>query len=169
MYFCSFILYILLFLLLSCSNLEIQQPKEIILATIGDKTISVNEFSRRAEYTVRPAFCRGNNYIHKKIILNSLIAEKLLSLEAGNKNEFITNERLLLYLNGRREQVMRQMLYNAQGYDKVVLDTAKIIKIVGRAGRKYTVEPYYFIAPIDEVDLKIDINSVQLTILRIRE
>jgi hypothetical protein len=140
MYFCSFILYFLLFLLLSCSNLEIHQPKEIILATIGDKTISVNEFKRRAEYTVRPAFCRGNNYIHKKIILNSLIAEKLLSLEAGDKNEFTTNERLLKYLNGRQEQVMRQMLYNAQGCEKVVLDTAKIIKIVGRAGRKYTVE-----------------------------
>jgi hypothetical protein len=35
---------------------------------------------------------------------------------------------------------MRQMLYNAEGYEKVVLDTEKIKKIVGRAGRIYTIE-----------------------------
>lgn len=67
------------------SHCSTQKPSshETILAKVGDKTISVNEFIRRAEYTPRPAYCRGENYIHRKIILNSLVAEKLLALEAG--------------------------------------------------------------------------------------
>ena len=75
---------IILFLLLTfCSrekdpNLEM---KETILARIGDKTISVNEFIRRAEHTVRPPYCRGGHNLQKKIVLNSLIAEKLFTLE----------------------------------------------------------------------------------------
>ena len=137
-----FILYniILLFLLMSCGKQKADLPGEIILVKVGDKTISVNEFIRRAEYAIRPVYCKGNTYIHKKIVLNSLIAEKLLSLEAGNKNEFITTPKIQKYLAGRREQVMRQMLFYSQGYQKVVLDTAKILKIVAHAGRKYTVE-----------------------------
>ena len=40
--------------LVSCGKQEIVEPKEQILVRIGDKTIAVNEFIRRAEYTVRP-------------------------------------------------------------------------------------------------------------------
>lgn len=52
-------------LLVSCSK-KVDQPKEKILVKIGDKSISVNEFIRRAEYTVRPPYCRGDHNLDKK-------------------------------------------------------------------------------------------------------
>jgi len=53
-----------------------------ILAVVGDRIITSQDFIRRAEYSIRPLYCRQSNYIHKKIILNSLIAEKLFAIEA---------------------------------------------------------------------------------------
>jgi len=136
---------ILILFLVSCGKKEQEQPKEKILAKIGDKTISVNEFIRRAEYTVRPPYCRGNHNLDKKIIINSLIAEKLMAIEAGDTNEFIMNDKIQAYLRGRKEQVMRQWLYEKEGLEKVVLDTAKILKTVKVAGRKYKIA--YFNMP----------------------
>ena len=49
-----------------------------ILVEINDRVITKNDFIIRSEYTIRPSYCKSNNQIHKKIILNSLIAEKLL-------------------------------------------------------------------------------------------
>ena len=51
-----------------------------ILALVGNKAITVNDFIKRCEYVTRPPYCRGDNYIHKKIALNSLIAEKLFAI-----------------------------------------------------------------------------------------
>lgn len=36
----------------SCGNVKKEEQKEVILARVGDKTISLNEFIRRAEYTI---------------------------------------------------------------------------------------------------------------------
>ena len=69
----------------SCERETKEQRKEQILVRVGDKSISANEFIRRAEFTIRPTYCSEDNYIHRKIILNSLVAEKLLALEAGDK------------------------------------------------------------------------------------
>ena len=46
------------------------QLEEVILAKVADRDISVAEFIRRAEYTIRPRYCKGNYNVHKKIILN---------------------------------------------------------------------------------------------------
>ena len=40
-----------------------------ILAKIGEKIITVNDFKKRSEYMPRPAYCKGESYIHKKIAL----------------------------------------------------------------------------------------------------
>ena len=108
-----------------------------VLVRIGDKTISLNEFLRRAEYTIRPAYCKNNTNVDKKVILNSLIAEKLLAMEAGEDNSFITNEKVKTFLLGRKEQAMRLFLYNDDVKSKVVLDTNKIKKAFKYAGREY--------------------------------
>ncbi|MBC8184041.1 hypothetical protein H8E88_23350 [candidate division KSB1 bacterium] len=97
----------------------------------------MNEFIRRAEYTIRPPYCSRDNYIHKKVALNSLIAEKLLALEAGANNELIQNKEFQAYLRGRKEQTMRQLLYNNVAYKKVVLDTNDVKKKYILAGREY--------------------------------
>ena len=75
----------ILFLFLSCAEKPFV-PEEAVLAQVGEKFITIQDFIRRAEYTIRPDYCRQDNYIHKKIILNSLIAEKLASLEFEKLN-----------------------------------------------------------------------------------
>ena len=132
----------LILIIISCGKKAIDQPCEDILVRIGDKTISVNEFIRRAEYTIRPRYCNSDNYIHKKIVLNSLIAEKLFALEAGNDNELSRNERFQDYLKGRKEQAMRQWLYDHDFYKKVQLDTNEIKKVYKCAGRNYKIAYY---------------------------
>lgn len=129
-----------LFLFLACSKTS-EQPEEKILVKIGDKaTISVNEFIRRAEYTLRPDYVRQNSYLHKKIILNSLIAEKLLAIEAGENNPISQDENFQRFLQGRKEQAMRQYMHNVEATQKVVLDTADVNRAYRLAGREYEIE-----------------------------
>ena len=128
-------------LILRCGKKDEPIP-ETLIARIGDKTISQNEFIRRAEYTIRPEYCRGDDYLQKKIVLNSLVAEKLLALEAGNDNPLLQNEAWQLYLQGRKEQAMRQWLYYKEGREKVVLDTAEVKKFYELAGKKYKIAYY---------------------------
>ena len=138
----------ILALFLGCAK-QPTPAEETILAKIGSKTISVNEFIRRSEYTIRPAWCSEDNYVHRKIVLNSLIAEKLLALEAGTENELAQNSEFQLYLTGRKEQAMRQWLYQQQAVEHVRLDSAEINKEYKLAGRKYKVS--YFTVPTEEM------------------
>ncbi len=68
-----------------------------------------------------------------------------MAIEASDTNKFIVNDKIQAYLRGRKEQVMRQWLYEKEGLEKVVLDTAKILKTVKVAGRKYKIA--YFNLP----------------------
>jgi hypothetical protein len=120
-----------------------------ILARIGGKTILVDEFIRRAEYTVRPNYAKGNGGIEKKIILNSMLAEKMLALEAGKENEFMQNKSFQRMLEGRKEQLMRNVMYYAEGTSKVHLDTAMMRREYEIAGRTYRIE--YFTIPNDSI------------------
>lgn len=132
-----FLLNFLLITFLPAANTNAQE--ENILARVGDKTISLNEFIRRAEYTVRPAYCKSNSNVDKKIILNSLIAEKLLALEAGENNDFVNKAEVQIYLQGRKEQLMRLYLYNDEVRSKIKLDTNKINTAFKYAGREYQI------------------------------
>lgn len=124
-------------LLLSCNYQKDTRTDESILARIGDRTISVNEFIRRAEYTPRPAYCAGDNYIHRKIVLNSLIAEKLLALEAEDNDELRQNQEFQAYLVGRKEQAMRQWFYYKEAFEKVEIDSNDVKPIYQLSGRTY--------------------------------
>ena len=135
-------------LLFSCSRRTARQPEEKILAKIGDRTLSVNEFIRRAEYTIRPPYCRSDNYIHRKIVLNSLIAEKLLALEAGADNPLTQNEEFQDFLEGRKEQAMRQWLFAHDFYQKVKLDTHRVKQVYKLAGRTYRIAYFSVKTPI---------------------
>ena len=122
-----------------CGKSPESKPEEIILAKVGNKTISLNEFIGRAEYTIRPNYCKGNHNIHKKIVLNSILAEKMFALEAGDTNALAKNEHFQRYIEGRKQQAMRQWLYHKQGVEKVTLDKDEIKKIYKLAGRRYRV------------------------------
>ncbi|MDL1877205.1 hypothetical protein FBQ85_18905 [Cytophagia bacterium CHB2] len=127
--------FIIFVLFSSCNKPQEQIQNETILARIGDRTISVNEFIRRAEYTPRPIYCRGEDYVQRKIVLNSLIAEKLLALEAGADNELTRTPEYQLYVQGRKEQAMRQWQYHQEAYQRVQLDTSEIKTVYQVAGR----------------------------------
>lgn len=127
-------------LLAGCRQQPAPEPTgETLIARIGDRTLSENEVLRRAEYTIRPDYCNGDNYIHQKIVLNSLIAEKLFALEAEKNPALVQNEEFQDYLIGRKEQAMRQWLYHAEAHSQVVVDTAEIKRVHKLAGRTYQV------------------------------
>jgi hypothetical protein len=136
-------------LLISCTRNQTEIPPEKILVKIGNRSISVNEYIERVEYTIRPAYCKSDNNVHKKIILNSLIAEKLLALEAGPENDLVRNEHFQRYMQGRKEQAMRQWLYYKDIHEKVKLNPAEIKTQYQVAGRKYKIN--YFTIKKQEI------------------
>ena len=119
---------LLTFFLINCSDKQkMIVDNSLILAKVGSKHITIQDFIRRAEYTIRPKYCRRGNYIHKKIILNSLIAEKILSLEIEKNNtKKFNNVNFDLFLKGRKEQAMRQLHYNDNFFEKVNLEKEEI-------------------------------------------
>jgi len=126
----------LIFIILLSGCIQ-EEDKYEILAKIGDKSITVQEFIHRSEFTIRPQYCKGITNIHKKIILNSLIGEKLLSIEAGENNQLSSNADFQAYIAGRKEQAMRKVLYFEETYKKVQIDPKEIRKEFEVAGRKY--------------------------------
>lgn len=124
-------------ILVSCSS-EPEVAGEV-LATIGDRVITTEDFQRRAEYTLRPDYCAGDNYIHKKIVLNSLIAEKLLALEATDSS-LKNDSTFQAYILGRQEQVMRQWMQKTHGRDLVRLDSSTLKQAFKLSSRTYQVQ-----------------------------
>ena len=134
---------LLSYFILSCADYKVEKAKVSpasgnILTSIGNKVITVNDYIKRCEYVPRPNYCKNNNYIHKKIALNSLIAEKLLALEFEKKKLNFTNAQNSL-ITGRKEQSMRQMMLKNNGFDKVKLDSGVVDIIAKQNKRTYEV------------------------------
>ncbi len=113
-----------------------------IVAAVGDRIITAEEFLERAELTPRQPYCSSNTPKDKAIILNTLIAEKLLSLELEKDKALLNQELFQAYLKGRKEQFMRELLFYKEAYDKVKLDSTEISKAFALAGREYNLEFY---------------------------
>jgi len=158
-YLFGYMLIVLNLFLTSCGKIKKQEEKDkIILAQIGDVTISLDEFINRAELTIRPRYCRGDNNVHKKIILNSLIAEKMLAMEAGENNALVQNKQFQLYMQGRQEQIMREQLLNEEVFQKVKLDESEIQTQYDIAGRTYNIQ--YFNIPDDNLASRLSENLI---------
>jgi len=130
--------FIFLLLFAACTK-QTEPDKTVVLARIGPKTISVNEFIERSEYTIRPPWCKRADYISKKVALNSLIAEKMLALEAGPDSLLLGNPQIKDYLTGRREQAMRRLYMHRFGFEKVHPDSGFVKKVAALAQRNYTI------------------------------
>ena len=126
--------------LVVCSKYREKKNEAVVLARVGEKTITLEEFLQRAEYTIRPRYCKGNSGVEKKTVLNSLLAEKMLALEAGKDNLLAKSEHFQRFVQGRKEQAMRQVLAYEEGLKKVQVDTGEIKNAFKLAGRKYNVE-----------------------------
>jgi hypothetical protein len=133
---------LLLYSLISYCSTD-KKSDEQILVHVKDKTISVDEFIRRSELTPRPPYCSGNSDKDKRIILNSLIAEKLVSLDIQERQPDIErDEGFQDYLKGYREQEMRMLLYREKILDKMNLDSTELIKNFNMAGIEYVLKHY---------------------------
>ena len=119
---------------------ELQDESDKILVQIADRTITVSDFIKRSEFTLRPFYCRGNTEKDKRIILNSLIAEKLLALEADDSPEPVHNNIFKAYIKGRKEQLMRDKLFEIEATSKIKLDDVEIESAISKTGMEYEVE-----------------------------
>jgi len=130
-----------------------------ILATIDDKIITVNDFIRRSEYNVRPSYCNGNSNADKLIILNSLIAEKLIALDS----EFDLTEAHLRLLEGRKEQKMREVLYNRDIYNKVKIDSLELNIVYDNSRKDFTISYITFPDKQMMIELKNSLEDSAFT------
>ena len=129
------------------SNEQHQISDEVVLARIGSEVITIQDFIRRAEYAIRPDYCRQDNYIHKKIVLNSLIGEKLTALEQKKQASENEDDNLDSYLKGRKEQAMRQLFYATEFHSKVVISDQEAEEAFKLAGRRVTVSYTHLTLP----------------------
>ena len=97
-----------IFLLVLLLSFLCADARSRVIVEIGDDVITVEDFIQRAEYTPRPLYCRGNTDLDKRIILNTLIGEKLFSMEMNKDIPTIIQD----YLIGRKNQKMREILFN---------------------------------------------------------
>jgi len=131
---------LLFFINISCDKTPtINLDQEVIIAKIENKVITVNDFLKRCEYSPRPAYCNGDNFIHKKISLNSLIAEKILAIEFDRNNQAI-NENQRYFIEGRKEQLMRHLMLKKYGYEDIQLDSILLMQQYQLRKRTYEVE-----------------------------
>ena len=146
---CCYFLILILLSYVSCIKKVPQEPEVKILARVGDKTISVDEFIKRAELSIRP-----QNFKNKQVVLNNLVAEKLFALEIGKNNDLVENEKFQAFIKGIQEQQMRELLYYNETINKIKLDTTEIKNNYRLAGREYNVE--FFTIHNDELAEKIE-------------
>ncbi len=131
---------LLFFINISCDKTPtINLDQEVIIAKIENRVITVNDFLKRCEYSPRPAYCNGDNYIHKKIALNSLIAEKMLAVEF-DRNKQAINENQRYFIEGRKEQLMRHLMLKKYGYEDIQLDSILLMQQYQLRNRTYEVE-----------------------------
>ena len=131
---------LIFFISLNCSDKHNLPLSADVLARVGGRVITVQDFIRRAEYTIRPVYCRQSNYVHKKIVLNSLIAEKLTAIEMSEKkDDLLQSQYFHNYLTGRKEQSMRQVYYNDNFFSKTVAPDSTIEKLLPISGRSIEV------------------------------
>ena len=107
-----------------------------VLVKIKDRVITSEDFILRSEYTVRPSYCKSSTQVHKKIILNSLIAEKLLALDIES---YISSDNLSdNFLKGIKEQYMRDYLLRDMVYSNIKSDSTANKKYLKNSTKTYT-------------------------------
>jgi len=138
--FLGILLITIIFFLIKISCTK-QESTEVIIASVGTKTISLQEFISRAEFTVHPRIFNS-----KSAVLNNLVSEKLIAIDAGDHNRLLLNERFQAYIRGIQEQSMLEQLYLKEAFSQVVVDTYEIKETYKLAGREYNLA-FYFTKP----------------------
>ena len=147
----------------SCSQPQ-RVKEDLVLAFIRNKTITIQDFIRRSEYTIRPSYCSRSNYLHKKIVLNSLIAEKLTAIEMEHGDDkLLESSHFKTFLKGRREQAMRQIFYNDSFFNSVKISENEINRNYFFAGRIFQVH-YINLPDIKTTQKVIDLTEEDISL-----
>ena len=109
-----------------------------ILVKVKDRIITKNDFIKRSEYAIRPTYCKSGNNIHKKIILNSLISEKLMAIDI--ENNLLSSDYSNDFIDGFKEQKMREMLLKKEVYDLIYIDSLTIQSHYNNSMKKYNIQ-----------------------------
>tara|TARA_B100001142_G_scaffold72792_1_gene73481 strand:+ start:53 stop:1402 length:1350 start_codon:yes stop_codon:yes gene_type:complete len=107
------------------------------LILVSNKVITKNDFMRRAEYSIRPGYCKSNEDIDKKIILNSLIAEKLFAIE--NLEDTLINKKTSNFINGIKEQMMRKLMLEEHINKNLHIDDSSINNLYSQSQFEYQI------------------------------
>jgi len=115
-------------LILTCGKRKSQDSGEEILAKIDDKIITIDQFIDRVELTPHPAVPAENEEQRKTVLLNNLIIEKMLALEADNNSPLMHNKIFQAYMKGIKEQAMREQLFYQEAYNQVKTEDNKDVQ-----------------------------------------
>jgi hypothetical protein len=130
-----------------------EPSEENVLARVGSRVITERDFRARAELTVRPG-----NIKTPQAVLTNLIAEKLFALESDD-SELAQNKVFQAYIQGIREQAMREQLYNQIAVKPVRLQDTEIDSVYRLSQRTYDLEFF----TINNPDITQDINERLMT------
>jgi hypothetical protein len=125
------------FVLLAACTCGKKKPDETALARIGRRSITVDEFLKRSELTIRPLPFKDKN-----TTLNNLISEKILALEAEREDSLLKSPALNATLKGIKEQLMRDRLYEEAAAKQVRLDSAEVARAFRLSTREYELDFY---------------------------
>ena len=115
-----------------CNELD-----EDILVQIKDRKITKNEFIKRSEYTIRPNYLKGQTNV-EKIILNSLIAEKLMAIEI--EESYLSNKYTNNLIEGYKEQLMRESFLENEIYNSIIIDSLEVNNYFNNISNHYNVQ-----------------------------
>jgi len=139
---------------------ELSQP--LVLARIGSETITAQDFRYRAGLTVRPGSIRTVN-----AVLNNLIAEKLLANEAGDTCELAKNPAFQAFVQGIREQAMREQLYHEIALKQVRLSEDEIKKTYDLSQKVYDLDFFTINNPEIVEQVQLQLSTGQSTVSEI--
>jgi len=122
------LLIITVLLILTCEKKTSQDSSEKILAKIEDKIITVDQFIDRVELTPYPAIYAENEEQRKAVLLNNLILEKMLALEADKNSPLMHNNHFQAYMKGIEEQAMREQLFYQEAYNQAETENNKDVQ-----------------------------------------
>ncbi|MBN2103611.1 hypothetical protein JW835_06170 [bacterium] len=153
-------MFCLLLLQLYCIRKEDKPKQPSVIAKIGSKKITAEEFRYRTKLTPRPGSIKTVN-----AALNNLIAEQLLALEAGDTCELAKSPVFQAHIQGIREQAMREQLYRETAVKQVRLKDEEIKKTYTLSQRVYDLEFFTINRPeiVEQVELQLSTGQTTLS------
>ncbi|MGE5810339.1 MAG: peptidylprolyl isomerase [Ignavibacteria bacterium] len=128
----------LIFFLLILFSPFITAQKESVVAEIGNRKIYESEFKERFDFSVHPGLLKGDSLKAKQDFLHQLIAEKLLSIEAGRrgsdtleafKDLMIPLENMFVRDALYTSEIKNKISYSQNDIDEGVLRISKLLKL----------------------------------------